>query len=268
MKTKFLLFLALLCWGGLEYASAQITTGTPSSKVIRTGNRPEAGDFGVYLGATSDMLQAFDKDVKFSALPLLNFKYMVTDQFEARLGLELYKSSQRLNGDMQSSNMSGDPITLPYKTINSSSNAFFYPGFAYHFSSKNILDIYVGAEIPIGWDSSTSKSDSSYPDYESSGNFINYASSVTKRSFVIGLGAFVGIQAFIADLPLALGAEFGLSSRLDTGLKYKHEETEGAETQTYYTSDLDTTESTFDKLNARKGEIGGQVRLTLTYYFK
>lgn len=254
--------------GGLEYASAQITTGTPSSKVIRTGNRPEAGDFGVYLGATSDMLQAFDKDVKFSALPLLNFKYMVTDQFEARLGLELYKSSQRLNGDMQSSNMSGDPITLPYKTINSSSNAFFYPGFAYHFSSKNILDIYVGAEIPIGWDSSTSKSDSSYPDYESSGNFINYASSVTKRSFVIGLGAFVGIQAFIADLPLALGAEFGLSSRLDTGLKYKHEETEGAETQTYYTSDLDTTESTFDKLNARKGEIGGQVRLTLTYYFK
>lgn len=95
------------------------------------------------------MLQAFDKDVKFSALPLLNFKYMVTDQFEARLGLELYKSSQRLNGDMQSSNMSGDPITLPYKTINSSSNAFFYPGFAYHFSSKNILDIYVGAEIPL-----------------------------------------------------------------------------------------------------------------------
>ena len=100
MKTKLVLLFALLCWGGFSISYAQITTGKPSSKVIRTGNRAQAGDFGIYLGATSDMVQAFDKDVNFSALPLINFKYMVTNQLEARLGLELYKTSKTLKGEV------------------------------------------------------------------------------------------------------------------------------------------------------------------------
>lgn len=275
MKTKLVLLLALLCWGGFSISYAQITTGKPSSKVIRTGNRAQAGDFGIYLGATSDMVQAFDKNVNFSALPLINFKYMVTNQLEARLGLELYKTSKTLKGEVEVQSITGDnTVLMPSSWKDSRSNAMLYPGIAYHFSSRNLLDVYVGAELPLGWDSTTEGDGG----YELEGEqYIATSTLKTKRAFVIGLGAFVGIQAYIADLPLALGAEFGISSRFDTGVKYKTVTTTGNETQTYYQSALEFEEGTgipgaanirYDSLKARMGEIGGQIRLTLTYYFK
>ena len=277
MKTKLTFFIAVLgLLGGQALpAVAQMTTGKPSAKVIRTGNRPEAGDFGIYLGATSEMFNGIiDKELQMQALPLINFKYMVSDQFEARIGLELYKTSSTLKGNY-TEDIEEQSFSLPASTRNSNSNAMFYPGVAWHFSTKNILDIYVGAELPIGWDSSTSLDESGTVEIGETGDYISTISShsTTKRSFVIGLGAFVGIQAFIADLPLAIGAEFGISSKFDTGVKYKHvEEVTGNDTQTYYSSAIEDlpgyTNTQYDSLKARTGEIGGQFRFTLTYYFK
>ena len=245
---------------------AQLTTGNPSSKVIRTGNRAKAGDFGIYLGATSNMFKSmFDDNVSLSALPLINFKYMVSDQFETRLGVELYKTSERLKGDMQTITEEETVSTTAYKNIYGNSQAMLYPGIAYHFSRRNLLDVYVGAELPLGWSSDRSILESG-----------DMTSHTTKSSFVIGLGAFIGLQAYIADLPLAIGVEYGISSRFDTGLKYKNEFTSDGETQTYYTPNLEDfkfldgidQEDRFEKLKAKKGEIGSQFRLTLTYYFK
>lgn len=277
MKTKLTFFIAILglLGGHALPAVAQMTTGKPSSKVIRTGNRPEAGDFGIYLGMTSEMFNGIiDKELQMQALPLINFKYMVSDQFEARIGLELYKTSSTLKGNY-THDIGEQSFSLPASTRNSNSNAMFYPGVAWHFSTKNILDIYVGAELPIGWDSSTSLDESGTVEIGETGDYISTISShsTTKRSFVIGLGAFVGIQAFIADLPLAIGAEFGISSKFDTGVKYKHvEEVTGNDTQTYYSSAIEDlpgyTNTQYDSLKARTGEIGGQFRFTLTYYFK
>lgn len=277
MKTKLTFFIAILglLGGHALPAVAQMTTGKPSSKVIRTGNRPEAGDFGIYLGMTSEMFNGIiDKELQMQALPLINFKYMVSDQFEARIGLELYKTSSTLKGNY-TQDIGEQSFSLPASTRNSNSNAMFYPGVAWHFSTKNILDIYVGAELPIGWDSSTSLDESGTVEIGETGDYISTISShsTTKRSFVIGLGAFVGIQAFIADLPLAIGAEFGISSKFDTGVKYKHvEEVTGNDTQTYYSSAIENlpgyTNTQYDSLKARTGEIGGQFRFTLTYYFK
>ena len=62
--------------------------------------------------------------------------------------------------------------------------------------------------------------------------------------------------------------ELGISSRFDTGVKYKHTVTQtGAEDQIYYTSTPNSSER-YDSLKARTGDISGQARLTLTYYFK
>ncbi|HIZ85694.1 MAG TPA: hypothetical protein IAC04_04305 [Candidatus Coprenecus stercoravium] len=282
---KTVLATLLLAAGIMGFVSvpayAQITTGEPSSKVIRTGNRAEAGDFGLYLGVTSTMIGNWvDGETKLSALPLINLKYMMTDQAEWRLGLELYKTSSRLNGEV-TQKIENNSHILPAINKSSSSNAMFYPGFAWHFSSRNILDVYVGAELPIGWDSSTEYSETGTlepvfdPDNITEGitgyNRIISTNKVTKRSFVIGLGAFIGLQAYIADLPLALGVELGISSRLDAGLKYKHVVTgsETGETQTWYTSALSEEESlNYSSLKARTGDITGEARVTLTYYFK
>ncbi len=272
MKTKLLLAVALFMAAG-TMAFAQITTGEPTSKVIKTGNRPEAGNFGVYLGATSNIFKAIDDDVEIKALPLINFKYMASKNMEYRLGLEMYKTSNLYKGDQ----IVSEEETMAMKSKNSESNVLLYPGFAYHFSSKNILDVYVGAELPFGLNSVTDRSASEYDGKE-------YSSSTTKRAFAVGLGAFIGLQAFIADLPLAIGAEFGVSSFLDCGLKYKHVDVSDGEKQTYYTRDLGDVKypavneggsssfapstERYESLKARKGEIGSQFRLTLTYYFK
>ena len=259
-------------------AKAQISTGEPSSKVIRTGNRAEAGDFGLYLGITSTMVGDWiNGDIKLDALPLINFKYMMTDQAEWRLGLELYKTSSKSIGEVKT-DFEDRSYLLPSTSNSSSSNAMFYPGFAWHFSSRNIMDVYVGAELPIGWDSSTEFSESgTLEPLENAGGVeqltmmkIVNSRKITKRSFVIGFGAFVGLQAYIADLPLALGVELGISSRFDMGLKYKHTVSQtGAESQTWYTSALGEEDvRQYENLKARTGDITGQARLTLTYYFK
>lgn len=49
MNRKLLLFMLCVCCFGTT-AFAQITTGKPSAKQIKTGNRAEEGNFGIYLG--------------------------------------------------------------------------------------------------------------------------------------------------------------------------------------------------------------------------
>ena len=250
MKTKILLLTLLVCIGSVFTANAQLSMGISSSKVIRTGNRAQAGDYGLYLGAG---ISALGEQANAEILPLVNFKYMKSDNLEMRVGLEVNRQKEKLYGEINS------------KIDNSKfgkSSVMVYPGLAHHFSNLNILDVYIGAELPLGWDSST---ESNFGE--------NFEDKVTKRAFVVGLGAFVGLQAYIADLPLAIGLEYGISSRLDLGLKYKHEQTSNNSTTITYSPSYDfqhISGSTRDysNLKARKGAIGNQVRVTLSYYFK
>lgn len=264
---KFLLVLAL-CIGAISTASAQITTGEPSAKTIRTGNRADEGCFGLYIGATSDMFKGvFNSNVNVKALPLLNLKYMSSDQNEWRLGLELYESSERIRG-VYKDEESDDKQIWRERFVESS--AMFYPGWAYHFSRNNILDVYAGVEVPFGWQSATStnKYDAEI-NYEASKDY----TTVKKSSFVFGIGAFVGVQAFIANLPLAVGLEYGISSRFDAGLKYKTTVVTNDKTQVLYSPDLNEfnhigNDDYYTNLQAKRGKIGNQFRLTLSYYFK
>ena len=93
---KLLLFVALLFVGGMV-AQAQISTGESTASVFKTGNRAEKGDLGIYLGATTSMLgDLFNSEASFTALPLINLKYMNTDKVETRLGIEWWKDQKQL----------------------------------------------------------------------------------------------------------------------------------------------------------------------------
>lgn len=251
MKTKVLFVAILIALGSAFNANAQLTTGVSSSKVIRTGNRAQAGDCGIYAGASFNLYD------RVTPLPLINFKYMSSDNFEMRIGLEAARTKEKLAGDIRQEE---NTITKNEQKYGKST-LMLYPGIAYHFSKLNILDVYVGAELPLGWDASTSSTTAT-----------DFTNRTTKRSFVLGLGAFIGLQAYIADLPLAVGVEYGLSSRLDTGLKYKNEYTTNNQTTITYSPTNDFQHvignDTYDKLKARRGELGSQIRLTLSYYFK
>ena len=241
---KKLVIAALALCMGFVTATAQITTGKSSAQVVRTGNRAEAGNFGLYLGATADMfknLLSVD-EAELKALPLINFKYMVNDNVEARLGLEWWTMStgNKVTGE----NASGD---YKSKHKNKETSKYFYPGIAYHFSNSNLLDVYVGAELPIGWESTVIR------DFADS-DVVEYKTKTVTRDFNIGLGAFVGLQAYVANLPLAVGVEYGISSL-----------------KTVSSSKYVTDEEQDYKPERKKDNtwnVGHQARLTLTYFFK
>lgn len=235
-KIAFLLFLCLGC--GLM-GQAQISTGESTAQTIRTGNRAEKGDFGLYLGATTTMFKNIGSKTDFKALPLLNFKYMVTDKVEARLGFEWWS---------QNSSDSFKPEEgVESKSSTRETNIMFYPGIAYHFNRSNILDVYVGGELPIGGGANGAKAH--YDGEEVDG-------SVTSTRFEIGLGAFIGLQAYICNLPLAVGVEYGVNVRnVHVG--------NGKITS----NDGQTFEAEKDH-SSNRFTLGNQARLTLTYFFK
>ncbi len=257
---KRIIVCALMAMGLCLPSMAQITEGVPTAKTIRTGNRVKKGDFGIYMGVSSNMFKdMFDKDVKFdNPLPLVNLKYMVTDRVEARLGLQFSKTREKLSGDVYTDIEHNKTVDYSNKYVKSTN--LFQPGIAYHFSRSNILDVYAGAELPFGW-SRDVLYDGSYDDNDS---------YMKKGAFNIGLGAFIGLQAYIGDLPLALGVEYGISSMADLGCKYKVKEGDTEYQVPDYNAlkNMGNQVGRFDGLKARKGQIGNQFRVTLTYFFK
>ena len=235
------------------FASAQLTTAEPVASKVKGGNRAKAGNFGLYMGATSTMFEGWTSgDIEFDALPLINFKYMVSDRFETRLGLEIYREKSKEKSEISTDNGNS---TYEANGKNVNAETCFYPGVAYHFAPKNILDVYVGAELPIGWTRDVNVNE-----------YGNYSSTVKGTTFNIGLGAFIGLQAYIADLPLALGVEYGISAVHATGLKYKNTIVdEDGKRSVFYTRPYDNNK--YDKLKSNEGGVGSQIRLTFTYYF-
>lgn len=250
---KKLFCLLTLCFG-VAVADAQITTGESTSKVIRTGNRAKAGNFGIYVGGTTDMFRKIgDSDVNFSAMPLINLKYMYTDNLEFRLGLEWWKesSSQEMKV-VTGEDEEGNETTEKSERKSRESQFMFYPGVAYHFSNKNLLDVYVGAELPIGW--GTIGTGDRDDDYNSS-------------CFNIGLGAFIGLQAYIGNLPLAVGVEYGISG-LHTGISDGTLTSADGQTANVSYRDLSLKNVTYaEDVKESKWKLGQQVRFTLSYYF-
>lgn len=240
---KKILFLMALVLGSAT-ANAQITTGENTAKVIRTGNRAQKGNLGIYLGATTNMFKDIvDSKVNIKALPLINLKYMYTDKTEFRLGLELWEKDST--------------YIAPNKTdaTKSESNIMFYPGIAYHFSNKNLLDVYVGGELPFGWGS---QSNIEATDEGSIISTTGYTYADNQKYFRVGVGAFIGLQAYLGNLPVALGCEYGLSALYARCYN-------GSLDKDGYKID-ESSQYNYNASNS-KFKIGHQVRLTLSYYF-
>ena len=242
---KFLGLLAV-CFS-LAVANAQITTGESTSQVIRTGNRAQAGNFGIYFGATTNVFKSIGNfgDADISAIPLINLKYMKSDKLEYRLGIEWWKKTSSTEDKVLDVNDEGEEVKKKVESKNKEKQFTFYPGVAYHFSNTNLLDVYVGGELPFGWASYYTEVDDE---------------DASTSSFRIGLGAFIGLQAYIGNLPLALGVEYGISSM------YNHVG-DGSFTKDGMTIDYNQGNFYEEDHKESNWTLGHQIRLTLSYYF-
>lgn len=284
MKRVFITMALCLAFVGL--AQAQLSQGQTYSTKIVTGNRPVAGDWGLYFGPSyseiADLVETWgSQDEKAFGLPLINLKYYLSDRTEMRFGIQYNGHTFNASGNY---NVNFDEIYDYYEedfgTRNIPLTDKYYtrrfrvsPGIAYHFSPKNILDVYVGATIPLGVDAMNSVYETE--NYQVVTNDATGTHSLQKydvkdnynyNSFTIGLGAFIGLQAFVADLPLSLGFEYGLTGMLRTNDKWYHEVADGeGNSQTYYTRDGDYLH--FDQLTNKSKYMGTDLRFTITYYF-
>ncbi|MDE6451671.1 MAG: hypothetical protein K2L23_05180, partial [Odoribacter sp.] len=144
MKTKLFLTVVCMC-ASYTFGFAQLSTGKNSASVIKTGNRPQAGDYGIFIGPSySEIKDMCDNNVEFRGFPLVNFKYYSSDHVEWRLGLQFSRTREKLKGDI---------LNDDYKNIGTVKNKDtksynrITPGIAYHFSPRNLLDVYVGGTL-------------------------------------------------------------------------------------------------------------------------
>ena len=72
---------------------------------------------------------------------------------------------------------------------------------------------------PCGW----TAAGSTYKDEYANPDAVNGVFNQYRKSLCVGLEAFIGLQAFIADLPVSVGFEYGLSGMFHTGQKVKTE---------------------------------------------
>lgn len=245
----------------------QISTGEPHSSVIpRTGNRPQAGDWGFYLGVSAsqitDMVKSLDAGKAWYGLPLINFKYYISDPLELRIGMQTAVTTFSETTTMNEGNASSKSGN--YEGYNFTR---FTPGVAYHFSRANLVDVYAGAELPIGWETE-----------KRSNRSLTGRNTTYTGEFVIGGGLFLGFQVFIADLPLAIGFETGMSGLIRAGGNTKHTNVYNGEKQVYWTKPEEESlpedgtsvsgDEGFGKISTVRANWGGDVAITFSYYFK
>jgi hypothetical protein len=272
---KKILFSALMACFALT-ASAQISEGAPSAKKYATGNRPTKGTFGLYVGAESDLFDRVTDRFAFNPLPIVNLKYMVSDNFELRLGMKFWKQRESLHFGNDKGDVNAYDEKYNAKAVVADNQ--FRPGFAYHFTKSNLLDVYAGIEGIVGWTRNGVYTNSTVNDIE--------LAATTRTSTVqFGASAFIGLQAFIARLPLAIGLEYGVGTMWDGALRQKNyakavnggntvETTTYAQNDAYfnmlpgYAAGIGGQQGgVYDWMKARKGAWGSQIRLTLSYYF-
>jgi len=258
-------------------ATAQLSDRVNNPTTLRVGTRPIQGNMGVYFGMSyndiKDLLETED-DYEYAGIPLVSLKYYVTDRWVARLGFQTYKESEIIKGEV-------DPALSPrlYTERNFTDitgRYLFSPGVEYHFTSTNLLDIYAGGLLPFGVRTEEFTDDYRY----STGEYQLYTR--TKKTFAYGYEVFIGLQAFVADLPLAFGLDFGAAGLGYMKDKYKHANyvSVGGITseQIYYTTEKDPANADPNKkggtglvkyrdLTSQNFRLDGNVRFTISYFF-
>jgi hypothetical protein len=257
---------------GLNFSGfSQLSDRVNSPSTFKVGTRPLAGNMGISFGISTsdvkDIANIVTDSITYKGTPLVSFKYYLTDKVVARLGFKVSNTSKTVKGLV-------DPLVdgsfiNERNEIDNFSSFLLSPGIEYHFATTNILDVYVGGLVPFGRTSREFVDDTKY----STGEYNMYSRSL--KSFTYGYEVFAGLQAFIADLPLAIGFDFGFAGLGHLKDKYMHESKilAGGITinQTYYTKDPSPVAGVrftkYRDLTSKNFTLDPSIRLTLTYFF-
>jgi hypothetical protein len=263
---KIILFLSAIALSGTGIA--QLTERVNNPGKIKMGTRPVSGNMGFFLAVSADDITAYtdgsDETVIESFLPLASIKYYQDDDLVFRIGINGKKEKVKRFGEIDP-NVNGMGGLILKESLTRSSEYYITPAVEKHFLGTNILDPYVLVGLPLGYISEKVVSNESYQFGD------KYNSTMTKKSIAYGLDLHIGLQAFVADLPLSFGVELGYSGLGFRGEKYKHVEdnTIGGVSvnQTYYTFKDDKLNTKYSSLKSNSFSSGGNIRFSVSYYF-
>ena len=289
MKRIFAILTVLAATTTMSFG--QISDRQNDEATYLIGARPLEGNFGFYFGlSTSDILDFENDSVEFlQYIPLLNVKYYYTDQLVLKGGVHIWKKRRSIEGELDWEE--NDLLLSEYKHVSTQARWKLQAGVEKHFDLSNIIDGYVGANTHIGYGRSVSVSNEAGKEYvfdPVNGLTPVDVSSENKGSsfgIIYGGDLIVGMNVFVADWPLAIGMEYGISFENHGANKFKYEYDEeladgSSSSGTYYTSMVDDFDDElansfydnsnypFDDLKIRRFDIMPIGRLTLTYYLK
>ena len=207
--------------------------------------------------------------------PLVNVSYMINDKIE--IGANLTMSFVRSRNSTFDSTIvfTGlpSPATLPAetesRTVNSSFGFGFNPFFRYHFPTKNNLDIYTGAVIPISIGTGNKQVATTLTkadDYESKGT----VTTTNPVQVGIGAGALLGCRWFFYE-NLSIGAEtsLGIMSAIANGKQkvVTSVSNSGTNNPATSTSIDDVTTEVKTKFDSQNFTFLHSIGFTLNWYF-
>ncbi|QNL20825.1 hypothetical protein HZR84_02320 [Hyphobacterium sp. CCMP332] len=283
MKKLLLVLVSVVFLSEMTFAQLSQRQSNPSN--YSTGTRPLAGDMGIFLAVDVFDAQSILDDIAGDENPsdelevpnfsLVNFKYYNSNDVVYRIGLVAAKDKSVEKGDLFFATGTAPQPTdiVRIESKNSERDYAIKPGVEKHFNPTNLIDIYVGVEALLGTHIQRSINSQERND----GNTI--LNDVKGTSLLYGAGGFVGMQFFIADLPLALGLEYGIIGKGYAFKRYKVVQEQDDGTGTFVSNEFfvrpgditafngGATVPLFESLSSRTYNLDNQVRVTLSYFF-
>ena len=255
---------------------SQISDRVNDESTYLLGARPVAGNIGFFIGiSTAEISDLSNKDWNESGIPIINIKYYWSDKFVIKGGVQVWKKRRVLDGTLDpNSGMKADLTSYTHKEVDAYWNLNL--GIEQHFDISNIIDSYIGINGNIGYNRSVRTTNMAWD----GGDFTDNEGS--SFGITYGFETVVGTNLYIADLPLAIGFEWGIRAKNYGANKYQYDYSEsfGGTTSsgTYYTSLIDDFEDAtansyynsvdFTDLKAKRFDIEPIARVTFTYYLK
>lgn len=269
---------ALLCLAPALHA--QLSTRTNADGQYPFSTRPVQGTKMLTLNfdlpmesnddSTSEGKNLYER-LGFSTGKLFRVKYFYTSNLAIRGAVNIYRESSVSKGDIDTtSGGSGGMIANHMKNVERS--FLLVPGLEYHFAYTNLFDVYAGADVMLGRGTTAMRNDQEF-----TGDAYSKMESKTPYT-AFGLNPFVGANIFLANLPLSIGIEYGISAAWKFGDKTKvTSETKtagGTETSTeYFTQENDPfgnpDPNHYSSLSKRRSIVNtmDNFRITLNLYF-
>ncbi len=265
MKKAILSFIVVAAVGGTT--TAQISDRANNAQTFKTDARPVAGTmaltFGTYLVNETEtpgmnMLQNGN---------LINVKKFNTDDVAYRGGIRLAKASSSESGDFDQSTGNPNGTNSTFNNNVSTREYLLVPGIEKHFLSSNFFDVYAGADVYLG----SNRTVDNQQNEQTNGDFSKVKTTTNGSTF--GLGAVTGVNIFVANLPLSIGVEYGITGLWRGGIGKSHTVSETRAGGTTTTQDFYELESqpgsTFTKAKSTDFNLDNnqQVRVVLNIYF-